>query len=520
MSESTLSDSGRLLCESLADISPTKSAATDTFHVDGMGGRLSFAYEQLRNAAEYTEQHLLLRRSIERFLQRNLNFKRPEPVVAELVIELTQARYLPNDSVPQSTITELDEVLGQFVELYRQIKASHRLAAAQVQRWVLQVASVHLEQTLVPQPSLQPFADFMYDHYLQAVEESELAEQLGLKSYRIALYTAAHRTILKSDMATIRAFVLSSQIIEVGDQDPATYFVHINQLVDKLYQDKNTNRLQRLINQHGAPMRILHHLVLDIDQPTKLLSNRQALLGRVRQVTKEQYARVRTRLNQGIVRSVAFVAITKILIGVVLEIPYDLVRHGHIVWGPLIINILFPPIYMATLGLSVRPPSRKNAELITKAVDQIMYESDHPVRYRLRRRVSSPALNRLFNALYAITFVVIMGTLGWILYKLHFNLMSGVIFFIFLSTVSFLGFRLTQTAREYEMVEARRGLVGLVADLFYTPFIRIGQWLSDKYAQVNVVARVLDLLIELPLKTVLRFMRQWVGFLRDKQEEL
>jgi hypothetical protein len=27
-------------------------------------------------------------------------------------------------------------------------------------------------------------------------------------------------------------------------------------------------------------------------------------------------------------------------------------------------------------------------------------------------------------------------------------------------------------------------------------------------------------LIELPLKTVLRFMRQWVGFLRDKQEEL
>jgi hypothetical protein len=58
MSESTLSDSGRLLCESLADISPTKSAATDTFHVDGMGGRLSFAYEQLRNAAEYTEQHL------------------------------------------------------------------------------------------------------------------------------------------------------------------------------------------------------------------------------------------------------------------------------------------------------------------------------------------------------------------------------------------------------------------------------------------------------------------------------
>jgi hypothetical protein len=218
---------------------------------------------------------------------------------------------------------------------------------------------------------------------------------------------------------------------------------------------------------------------------------------------------------------VAFIAITKILIGVAVEIPYDLIRHGEIVWRPLVLNIMFPPLYMATLGLGIRPPSRKNIDMIEDAVENILYETKKPpIRYRLKRRVSSPALNSLFNFLYTITFVLWMALLAWILNKLGFNIVSGVIFFLFLSTVSFFGFRLTQTAREYEMIEARRGTLGLIADFFYTPFIRIGHWLSDSYSRLNVVTRVLDIMIEMPLKTVLRFMQQWVGFLRDKQEEM
>jgi hypothetical protein len=207
------------------------------------------------------------------------------------------------------------------------------------------------------------------------------------------------------------------------------------------------------------------------------------------------------------------------LIGVGLEVPYDLVRHGQIVWPPLVLNILFPPLYMATLGLGIRPPSRNNTDLVVAAIDRILY-GDKPVTYRLRRRVTSPALNNTFNALYGLTFLALMIGLGYLLHALGFTLVSGIIFFVFLSTVSFLGFRLTQTAREFEMVETRRGVGNLIGDLLYTPFIRIGYWLADKYSRINVVARILDILIEMPLKFVLRFVQQWVGFLRDKQEEL
>jgi hypothetical protein len=52
------------------------------------------------------------------------------------------------------------------------------------------------------------------------------------------------------------------------------------------------------------------------------------------------------------------------------------------------------------------------------------------------------------------------------------------------------------------------------------PFIYVGQQISYRYSQINIVATILDLLIELPLKTTLRLIRQWVNFLNAKKDEL
>src|SRR4051794_12626925 len=93
-----LSESAQKLVKHLGSLQLPPSGTGNTLHVEGVGGRLYFAYEQLRNAADYSEQHLVLRRAIERFLQRSANLHKYTPIASELVIELTQARYLENDS--------------------------------------------------------------------------------------------------------------------------------------------------------------------------------------------------------------------------------------------------------------------------------------------------------------------------------------------------------------------------------------------------------------------------------------
>lgn len=514
-----LSSEALELQKALADNSAKKGRTTgETVHVDGVGASLYFAYEQLRNAAEYSEQHLLMRRSIERFLVRSINLARVTPLAKELVIDLTQSRYIKNDTIARTISKEIDGLLQQFGELYKQsikIERNREL----VRKWVLQTASVHIEQLLGNQTSTGAFANFAAAHYRESIDRTGDDAEIGSRNYEIALYCAVHREILKSDLATTRAYALSSPHLNHSAVDPAHYFVELNSLIDGLYNSKFTNRLVRVIRQHGAPMRIMREIVYTDPMAPELLAKRTELLARAREVTYNQYKLVRQRLNNGIVRSVAFVAVTKMLVGIILEVPYDLVRHGEVVWKPLLINLVFPPLYMATLGLGIRPPSQKNVDLIEDAIDGIVYQNGKvQPKYRLKRRVESGVLNGLFNILYAVTFVVWMGALAWLLYWLGFNLVSGIIFFVFLSTVSFLGFRLTQAAREYEMIEAKRGTLGFIADFFYTPFIRIGYWLSDTYARINVVTRVLDLLIEMPMKFVLRFLQQWVSFLRDKQE--
>jgi hypothetical protein len=106
------------------------------------------------------------------------------------------------------------------------------------------------------------------------------------------------------------------------------------------------------------------------------------------------------------------------------------------------------------------------------------------------------------------------------LIALDFNVVQGLIFFLFLSTASFLGYRLTQQIRELEIVSRSQGFITLIRDFLYAPFIFVGQKISYRFAKMNIIAQLLDIVIELPLKTVLRLLRQWSAFLNSKKDEL
>ena len=75
--------------------------STQTINVAGVGGMVSAAYEQLRNAAEYAQEHLLIQNAIRRFFVRNLFILGIDRSISEeLVIELTQAGYIKNNTQP------------------------------------------------------------------------------------------------------------------------------------------------------------------------------------------------------------------------------------------------------------------------------------------------------------------------------------------------------------------------------------------------------------------------------------
>ncbi len=487
--------------------------------VPGIGKALSSAYEQLRNAAEYTEEHLLLQRAIRRYYYRSLSFfsKRQlhENIGEELIVELTQAGYLHNNTYGTHVAQQLQQLLAAHMQNYWAMRG-HHVPRDKAVEWTLDELSVSTEELLNPHFQLNAVAYAAYYHYLQELPKAAYLDgPEDTVQYEICLYIATQQALLKSDTATVRHDLI--QMYQLNAADMAQY-VSFNHQVDELFGDTLTYRLQRAVSRHGAPMRIIKSLASSDSTIYQSLSNQEAFMDAYRRQVKKEYRDLKKRLNKGIIKSIAFIFITKVVIGLGIEVPYDLLFVGSVAILPLVINLLVPPLYMASLKLGLRPPANANATALSEYIEQVLYPQEGTETPHLPATTKTASAGR--KTLYGILFFIPFAITVYLLSLLHFNVVQGIIFFVFLSTASFLGFRLARMIREMELVVKQRNIISTMRDFFYLPFILVGQWLSSKYAKINAVAFILDMAIELPMKTMLRLTRQWTRFLNEKHDEL
>lgn len=500
----------------------------ETVHVQTVGSKLSTAYEQLRNASEYAEDNLLRQRAIRRYLKRVLSFHEHISTGAfaeELVTELTQAEYLPNDHTTKNDLKTISDHIKRYYGAYWQYTKIETSSTKRLrfQSWILDVLSVRCEQVLQSNIRQLSFTHFAFTYLQPKMKMEKLVrtgEAVDPQDYSIVLYMAIQRAILKSDSASIRAALLDSYRQDIN---LIHNFEAFNTKFDVLYDSKTVAYASRIVNRNGATLRMIYTGLYAHDAPITPAAFKTAdsLDYALRQHIEQEYDALNKRLDKGILRSIAFLLITKSVIGVGVEVPYDLLVGGHILWVPLIINLFFPAVFIAFSRLTLSTPTGRNTDAIIDHVRSIFYGSESAQdtsTYAIRIPRATPSA--AFNILYTVMFLVVFGGLSYILYRLQFNIVQGIIFFVFLSTASFLAFRLSNQIREIEEIHLSQGSLALLRDILYMPFIYVGQQISFRYSKINIVANVLDILIELPLKTVLRLARQWTLFLNSKKDEL
>lgn len=495
-----------------------QNAQGSIIHVPDTGKTITAAYEQFRNAAEYTEEHLLLQRAIRRFFKRSISFhlqRHIGNIGEELIVELTQAGYLQNSSLSVETGRRVRELAEYYVQAFwrmREMGVSREHAT----EWTLDILSVETEQTINPHEYQSAFAYFAYNHYLQLFPRQILANtHEENEAYEICLYIAVHQALLKSDISIVRHDLM--RMYHQTPEDMAN-FIAFNENVNGWYTSNFTQKINRAVSKYGAPLRILKSLVESRDDVPELLADRHAFMNAYGAQISKDYRLVGKRLNKGLIKSIIFIFITKVCIGVGIEVPYDLMTAGAVAFMPLIINLLFPPLYMTSLKLGLKLPSLTNADALKQYVDNVFYGDTLMPQSSLHLVPKTPSSFAQF--MYGALFLVPLAIMAFVLHLLHFNIIQAIIFFVFLSTASFFGFRLSRMVRELELITKQQGLITTLGDFFYLPFILMGRWLSSKYAKINAVALVLDMLIELPLKNILRLVRQWMRFLNEKREEI
>jgi len=496
----------------------------DTIHVPTVGSRLSTAYEQLRNASEYGETHLLQQRAIRRYLKRVLSFHTKVPtahLADELVAELTQAEYIANDHITRSDVKAIAGYIKRYYNAYWTYTEDETNTSKKMlfQDWMLDVLAVRCEQIFQSHIRQLMFAHFAVSYLTTRIKPRKLIknhEKISNDDMPIVLYIGVHRALLKSDNATIRTALVDSYRKDVDNIDE---FVKFNQKLERLFNLKTTVYTTRIISKNGAALRFIYSGFFASDAPltTHSLKSPESLEQNLHQHIDHEYSQLDKRLDKGIIRSIIFLLITKGIIGFAIEFPYDMFIYGQLILIPFLINLFFPSVFIAINRLALSIPSQRNTSAVISQISNILFESngqDFPIR--LQKESSSVG----FNTLYAISFLIVFAGLSWILYLLEFNIVQGIIFFIFLSTAAFLSFRLSRQIHELEVVSIPQSSLSLLRDIVYMPFIAVGQWISYRYGQVNIVAMVLDIMIELPLKTILRLVRQWTQFLNEKKDEL
>jgi len=482
--------------------------------VPDTGTTVSSAYEHLRNAAEYAEEHLLLQKAIKRFFKRNLLIakRHQRELGLELVVDLTQAGYLQGQIFGKDTASALQTLIDQYMEIYRQLRQA-RITREAADNWTLALLSTDAENLLSPHNVQRSTLILAYNFFLQAMPADRFGSISENDSYELCLYIAVHQAILRSDIDIVRQDIHRMYQQSTGD---ITAFIRLSQRVDELYTGQLTQTLKRMVGRYGAPFRILRSLNNEQPDVAGLLHHKQQFLDAYRDQIDREYRGLKKRLTNGLIKSVVFIIITKLLIGVAVEIPYDMLLYGSVMVLPLTVNLLFPPLYMVSLMAGLRVPSETNKHAIHQFMEQLLYSDVAPLIHapKQRRTTIGAKLG------YALLFIIPVACTILLLRTIGFNIVQMIIFFTFFSTASFLGFRLSTMIRDLELLTKRTKLLSSLQNFFYLPYVVAGQWLSRKYSRINIVARFLDIMVELPLKTTLRLIHQWMNFLRERYDEL
>jgi hypothetical protein len=504
----------------------TAQVGEERIEVSKPAQRAGTLYEKVRTSIDYQEEHLLRRNAILRMLKRFIGSDISQEKMAEnLLRELVWAKYLPNKEVPVGLAQELVPIFEKYDPLFQASESS--VVKEKAFHFVLDIMSTELEYAITPPYREEALVSYMYAEMQKRIHWDD-ALVLSAEDKDLLLYIAIHRTLLRSNPATLRFRVFTlyypdwpgaSSAKRIGEM--AKNLDTIIQAVDSKIDHTVTQKLSVLLRRRSGVFRVIRDVIEDGDEDAfKIIHDPEALDRAVGKALKIRTKAFRKKLRRTVLRAVAFLFITKMLLALILELPYDLLVLDEVHFYPLATNILFPPFLLAFIGLTVGIPEKRNTEDYRGAIRALVVGADHDLLNVRMKRDAFSAWAAIYHFFYTISFLVVFGFIASVLFKANFNWLSVTLFLFFLSLVTFFGIRIRMSTREVVLSNQRRGVIGTLFDVITLPIVRAGRWLSEKVAKINVFIYFFDFIVEAPLKVAIRFSERWMDYISEKREEI
>ncbi|EKD79079.1 MAG: hypothetical protein ACD_41C00177G0014 [uncultured bacterium] len=490
--------------------------------------RVAFIYEKVRNALDYKEEHLLIKAAIQRILKRKfVPGVDPASIARPLVVELIRGGYIRNNTLPESTVDDAAKTLVKYARFLS--KAIPPLEGRQREEtfdWAITMLSCELEEVLSPSPLKAGMVEFVYMTMLERIDI--LSKRITEDERKVQIYTAVLKAYSQYDLDLISYNLLKYFYPEWQDGKEealnrvARNVVNVRTTIQKQMKHPLQEKLVRQMKKINILFTVLNDWLKKADDPMATLQSPNQLIETIEETTNQRYKQVKVKLRRTSLRSIIYLFITKMLLAIILEFPYDYFILGHLNYVPLAINVVFHPLLLFVIALAVHVPAKENTQKIIEGIKDLVYGYEgKDVIYRIRPNIARGwFLNFVFRLLYLVAFLVTFGGLIIVLTAFGFNWLGVLLFTVFLTLVSFFGLRVRQLAKDLVVLDRRDNLLSVTIDFFAIPIVRAGRWLSVNFSKINVFVFVLDVIIEAPFKLIIDVFEDWFAYMREKREEI
>ncbi len=527
---------------------------TQKIKVSTLISKMAFYYEKIRNSVDYKEEYLLRKNAIERILKREIiiqgtfKFKKVESseVSKHLLTDLIRAGYLPNNTIPESKIDEIAEVIEKYIYLktiaLRNIKPTDSLKKGDVNKankllnekndlasWILSILASDIEDRLKIGEVDKTIVEHMFKEITDSVELP--SDSKYQKDLEIQTLLSIYRNFLKYDREMLARVLLKyyqGDIVKMDQKDlekTAYNIFKIKKAIDTQLDHPLTSQLSRVASRHTVFFTILKEVLSDGPEEVynEIIKDPKSFPRHIKRVCERIYGTTRSKLWRAAIRSFVYIFITKSFFAVLLEVPATKFFGEELNFFSLAVNISFPAILLLVVVAMTKRPNEENTAKIIDGINRVFFEeykSDEKIKLKKPSKGRSALKNLIFAIVYAVTFFISFGAVVWALNQINFSFVSIIIFMFFLAFVSFFTIRIRKSTKELIVVEPKESIFSLFSDFFYVPIIAAGKWLSEKFSKINVFVFVLDFIIEAPFKMFVEITEEWTKYVKERKDEI
>ncbi len=491
--------------------------------VNPLLSKITSWYEKLRTSMDYGEEETVFRKAIERILKRRLMLdQQPQYMADGLVRELIWAKYFQDGTVPETIINDVAKSIDLHLRIKNKVSKEKGLNEGKLNEFFIQVLSCDIDSILLPRKEKEAMINYMFRIVKDSIAITDMDEQ----TKDAQVYLAVRKNFAKDDIASLRYHLfiqLFGRLSERNFDNTLKNFKEGYKEIEKELVYPRKDRVFNHIKKETPPFLILYDILIDEKGNIRnLVRDETAFRKRVFFACDRRYKGIRQKVRTAIIRSFIFILFTKAFIALFIEGTFENLVFGHIQWASIGINTLVPPLLMIIVGLSIKTPGTSNSERIFTNIKKILFLDEPNIAPKITIKTKSGTRTireYIFSFLWLTASVISFGVIVFVLTRLHFNILSQGIFLFFVAIISFLAYRIFQTANTYTL-PTKQGILTPVINFFFVPIVTVGRSLTEGVSQINFILIIVDFIIETPFKGLVGFFEQWFVFLAVKREEL